>query len=162
MVWEVTTASAVRNRPDSKLIGGRWVLCKKGDVENPRIRARWVATEVNTGNDVTFYAATPPLDANRLLFSKYAHQRRKRGPKLQISLCDITKAHVNATPSRDLFVRLPKEMGLPSNHVGHLLRCCYGTRDAGSLWEGAYTQIVLGMGFEQGRSSPLRLSTSTT
>ena len=130
------------------------MLCNKGDVEHPKIRARWVATEVNTGNDVTFYAATPPLEAKRLLFSKYAHLRRIKGPKLQISLCDITKAYFNAKPSRDLFVRLPREMGLPSNHVGHLLRCCYGTRDAGSLWEDAYTQALLAMGFQQGRSSP--------
>ena len=30
----------------------------------------------------------------------------------------------------------------------------YGTRDAASLWEGAYTQALLDMGFEQGAASP--------
>ena len=147
LVWEIATTDVIKDRPQSKLIGGRWVLCNKGDIEKQKIKARWVATEVNTGNDVTFYAATPPLEAKRLLFSNYAHQRRRRGPQLQISLCDITKAYFNAKPSRYLFVRLPKEMGLPSNHVGHLLRCCYGTRDAGSLWEELYTSALIAMGF---------------
>lgn len=153
-VWEIGATDMLRDRPNSKLIGSRWVLCNKGDVDSPKIRARWVATEVNTGNDISFYAATPPLEAKRLLFSKYAHDRRRRGPRLQISLCDITKAYFNAKPSRDLFVRIPKEMGLPSNHIGHLLRCCYGTRDAGCFWEDTYAQALIAMGFKQGNSSP--------
>ena len=45
-------------------------------------------------------------------------------------------------------------MGLPSDYVGHMLRCCYGTTDAGSPWEDTYTNALLAMGFRQGRSSP--------
>ena len=45
-------------------------------------------------------------------------------------------------------------MGLPSNHIGHLLRCCDGTRDAGPLWEDAYANAFVSKGFQQGRSSP--------
>ena len=119
----------------AKVIGGRWVVCSKGDLDHPKIRCRWVATEINTGDDLSYYAATPPLEAKRLLFSKFAHQRKSQGPNLQLSFCDITKAYFNATPNRDLYVKIPREMGLPSNSVGKLLRCCYGTRDAGAPWE---------------------------
>ena len=49
----------------------RWVLCNKGDTERPEIRARLVAREVNTYKDETgmFAAATPPLEAKRMLLS---------------------------------------------------------------------------------------------
>ena len=140
MVWEITSMDEALKTKDPKIVGGRWVLCNKGDLQNPKVRCRWVATELNTGDDVQYYAATPPLEATRLLFSNYAHQRRQKGPKLELSFCEITKAYVNAKPSRHVFVRVPKEMGLPPNTVGRLLRCCYGTRDAGALWEDTYPQ----------------------
>ena len=91
-----------------------------------------MAAEVNTGGDLTYDAATPPLEAKRLLFNKFAHRRRPRGPKLQPSVRDITKAYFNAKPNRNLYLKILREMGLPSNAVGKLLRCCYGNRDAGA------------------------------
>jgi len=51
-------------------------------------------------------------------------------------------------------MRLPKEMGLPSNAVAQQVRCVYGTRDAGKLWEDCYTQALEGMGFVTGISNP--------
>ena len=38
--------------------------------------------------------------------------------------------------------------------VGRLVRCMYGTRDAGAIWETCYTSCLLGMGFAQGAASP--------
>ena len=51
-------------------------------------------------------------------------------------------------------MRLPKELGLPRHYVGKLVRCLYGTRDAGSIWEECYTQCLVNLGFQQGKSSP--------
>ena len=51
-------------------------------------------------------------------------------------------------------MRLPKEMGLPPNMVAKQVRCVYGTRDAGKLWEDTYTQVLEGMGFVTGVSNP--------
>ena len=45
-------------------------------------------------------------------------------------------------------------MGLPRDVVGKLIRCCYGTRDAGQIWEDCYVTALVGLGFEQGRASP--------
>ena len=67
---------------------------------------------------------------------------------------DITKAYFNALPTRSIYVRLPKELGLPKNSYGRLLRCCYGTRDAGMLWEEAYSEILIQAGFRRGQASP--------
>ena len=53
---------------EGKVIGTRWVLCNKQDASDPDVRARLVAQEINTHPDDSFYAATTPLEAKRLLF----------------------------------------------------------------------------------------------
>ena len=51
-------------------------------------------------------------------------------------------------------MKVPKEMGLPPNTVARQVRCVYGTRDAGKLWEDTYTQVLEGLGFATGASNP--------
>ena len=51
-------------------------------------------------------------------------------------------------------VRIPNELGLPPGSVGRLVRCCYGTRDAGMLWEESYAQVLTDAGFTRGQASP--------
>ena len=154
-VWEGIEASSQRMK-ELKPIRTRWVLCNKGDALKPEVRARLVACEVNTYTDQTgaFYASTPPLEAKRMLFSEFATRRVRDGKPLQLSFLDITKAYFNGTPRRNLHVRLPSELGLPSNIVGSLLRCVYGTRDAGSIWEDTYASQLEKMGFVRGKASP--------
>ena len=62
-VWRLTSKEHAEQLPDSKIIGGRWVMTNKGDEESPKFRRRYVATEVGMQDDVRFYAATPPLEA---------------------------------------------------------------------------------------------------
>ena len=38
--------------------------------------------------------------------------------------------------------------------VGKLIRCMYGTRDAGAIWENCNTTCINNMGYEQGAASP--------
>ena len=66
-------SSTMHMIPGHVLVRSRWVLCNKGDQENPDMRARLVACEVNHGqkNDACF-ASTPPLESKKALFSKYA------------------------------------------------------------------------------------------
>ena len=49
---------------------------------------------------------------------------------------------------------IPKELGLPSKLVAKQIRCVYGTRDAGKIWESCYTEALVDMGFVQGSGSP--------
>ena len=51
-------------------------------------------------------------------------------------------------------MQVPKEMGLGSDVVARQVRCVYGTRDAGNIWEDTYTQVLINMGFEPGASNP--------
>ena len=74
------------------MLNGRWVLCNKGDLLAPDCRARFVACEVNVGDDLSFFAATPPLEAKRLLLSQWATQRTRKGKRLQLHFADAKKA----------------------------------------------------------------------
>ena len=127
---------------------------------NPDVRARLVACEVNHGTkDDAFYAATPPLEAKKLLFAKYADQPTKNGAPQRLSFVDIRKAYFNAIPKRNVFMSLPKELGLPGRWVAKQVRCVYGTRDAGALWEDTYRDALEATGFMSGVASPCIFTT---
>ena len=137
-VWQVSTMSQARADPDSKLVRTRWVLCNKGDEEEPDIRARLVACELNQGEEThgQFYAATPPLECKRMLFSGMTTRRTGRtGGTLKLSFVDVRKAYFNGIPKRKVYFTFPVEMGLDKSSVGFLVRCACGTRDAGAIWE---------------------------
>ena len=51
-------------------------------------------------------------------------------------------------------MQIPKEMGLPSHFVAKQVKCVYGTRDAGSIWEDVYRAALEDIGFESGIASP--------
>ena len=123
-------------------MGTRWVLCNKNDSADPDIRARPVAQEISTFADDSYYAATPPLEAKRLLFSQWATEQWRGGKRLKLSFVDVRKAYFNARPTRRLYVKLPCELGLGKEVVARLERCMYGTRDAGALWESCYTSAL--------------------
>ena len=60
-VWKfMSLAEAKRDYPNGTFLGGRWITHNKGDSESPKIRCRYVATEVARENDLAFYASTPP------------------------------------------------------------------------------------------------------
>ena len=50
-------------------IGTRWVDVNKGDDVNPEYRSRLVAQEIKTDKRGDLFAATPPLEAKKLLIS---------------------------------------------------------------------------------------------
>ena len=80
-----------------------------------------------------FFASTPPLEAKRMFFSKYANEPVKNNLKKELGFIDVRKAYFNGTPRRNLFVTLPRQLGLPGHWVGRQVRCVYGTRNAGTI-----------------------------
>ena len=46
-----------------------WLDANKGDAVHPNIRSRFVAREIAHERDSAMFAATPPLEANKLLYS---------------------------------------------------------------------------------------------
>ena len=80
---------------------------------NEQMRCRYVATGINREHNDAFYAATPPLDAKRMLFSRFAQRPAWKGKKMKLSFIDVTKTYFNAIPKREVYVRVPKQLGLP-------------------------------------------------
>ena len=155
-VWQICTKDDMAKYDDHIFVRSRWVMCNKGDAEVPDCRARLVACEVNkTGekNDL-FYASTPPLEAKKAMFDRYSQHARQGKHPLRLSFVDVRKAYFNGTPKRNVFMTLPKELGLPSHFVAKQVRCVYGTRDAGSIWEDVYRGALEAMGFESAVASP--------
>ena len=132
------------------------MLCNKGDNVKPDMRARLVACEVNKGGDRQdcFFASTPPLEAKKLLFSRFAQERKRKGKPLRLDFLDVKKAYFNGIPHREIYMSLPRELGLPSHFVAKQVRCVYGTRDAGAIWEDCYRDALEDIGFKSGVSSP--------
>ena len=57
------------NETGKNPIGVRWVDVNKGDNENPEIRCRITAKEFNNNKRDDLFAATPPLEAKKMIFS---------------------------------------------------------------------------------------------
>ena len=95
VVWEGVSVAEARADPNGKLLAGRWVTSNKGDLQAPDCRARYVACELNLADDISFFAATPPLEAKRLLMSQWATERRRGDERLQLHFSDVRKAYFN-------------------------------------------------------------------
>lgn len=126
--------SEAQANTEGEIIGSRWVNCNTNDV-SPDVRWRLVAQEVNLHANDSFYAATPSLEAKRLLFSDWASRQKVDNEYLQLSVVDMKKAYFYSVPDLNLYVRLPPELGMPRTMVGKLVRCMYGTKDAGAMWD---------------------------
>ena len=136
-------------------IGTSFVDVNKGDNVHPNYRSRLVATEVNRQAMLDMFAAMPPLEAIKALFSLCATastNRDRRGPK-KLAFIDIRKAYLNAPVQRAIYVRLPKEDHEPGM-CGRLNVSLYGTRDAARNWEEEYTRTLEAAGYVHGRASP--------
>ena len=82
------------------------------------------------------------------------HRTTPEWGEVETILCGCQKAYFYGIPDSQLYVRCPAELGMPENMVGCLVRCMYGTRGAGAIWENSYTNCLLDMGFIQGSASP--------
>ena len=56
--------------------------------------------------------------------------------------------------TRNIYMQFPRELGLATNLVGKLVRCAYGCRGAGHIWEECYRAALLAIGFVAGKAYP--------
>ena len=160
-VWELTTKEEARKQPGATLTPGRWISRNKGDNQPPNNRGRHVAAEVNREGapNAGCDAATPPLVAETRLFSKYASTPTSKGKQAKLRMFSITKAYVNAEPTRTIFVKVLKDLGPAKTVVGRLVMCCYGTRDAEMLREEAVQSCFANTSSEEDRRLPASSAT---
>ncbi len=68
-MWERALVTDCWKETGKAPIGSKWVDVNKGDATKPVIRSRFVVKEIATYKSDDFFAATPPLEALRLLLS---------------------------------------------------------------------------------------------
>ena len=127
----------------------RWVDVDKG---GGKYRSRLVAKEIKRYEDLSLYAATPPLEAIKLMIAKAASNRRRYG-MLHI---DISRAYFASLAKRFIVIEVPPEDRADPNVVEYavLEKSMYGTRDAALNWEETYVQALLGLGFVRAKYNP--------
>ena len=136
-----------------KIIDLKWIDTNKGDSANPNYRSRLVGREYNTYKDNSLYAATPPLEALRVILS-FAATVDEDGPK-QVMVNDVSRAYFYAAVQRSLFIELPAEdVEAKKGEVGRLNVCLYGTRDAAKSWQQALSSHLISLGFKRGKGYP--------
>ena len=137
-----------------KIIGVRWVDVNKGDATETNYRSRLVGREFNIGRDDALYAATPPLEALRLVIS-HAATHQSDGVRRMVMINDVRRAYFYAKIQRDVYVELPKEdEDFGTGKLGKLKLCLYGTRDAAKGWQETLSAHLEKIGFRRGRGHP--------
>merc|ERR1711888_573137 len=95
-------------------IGTRWVDANKGDDQNPDYRSRLVAQEINNHRREDLFAATPPLEAKKILMSLavtegVGYQRGSKDKGQKLDFIDVRRAYFHAPARRLVYVKLPPE-----------------------------------------------------
>ena len=75
-----------------------------------------------------------------MLFWKYTDRAVVDGQPMRLSFVGVKKACFNGIPRRNVLMEFPRELGLPPDKLGLQVRCAYGTRDAGAIWEDTHRE----------------------
>ena len=134
----------------------RWIDINKGDKVNPEYRSRIVAKDFKIDKRWDVFAATPPLEALKMLISLWMTEGigfTSNNSRMKMEFIDVRRAFFHAPAQREIYIELPEgdeEEGM----VGLLDKSLYGTRDAASNWEHAYSEFMEQSGFISGLASP--------
>ena len=157
-VWTKITRKEAKRR-GIKVLKTRWIDVNKGDAANILIRSRFVAKEFNTGEEAGLFAATPPLEALRLLISEAATMEQGRRREDQVIMVnDVARAFFEAPITREVCIELPTEDMTDEDReqdaVGLLKMSLYGTRDAAANFQREVGSFMQGIGFIRGKYNP--------
>ena len=144
----------------TKPIPTRWIDTNKGDEGNRNIRSRAVVQEtkgrstMGTSMAETF-AATPPLEALKVLLSMAASQpgvpRRKRKV---LGFYDISRAHFHSEVRRKIYIIPPAEDEAITTGLARLKRAMYGTKDAAQCFDSKASKSMNAIDYKPGVFNP--------
>ena len=153
-VWKrIPRTMAQRN--GWKVIQTRWIDVNKGDVENPNHRSRFVGKEFNDGAADGLFAATPPLEAIRLIVSDAATVNKRDAESKVVMINDVSRAFFEAPMRRNVCIELPAEQQNGKDEVGWLQMSLYGTRDAAANFQEEVQKMMRKAGFIVSRYNPV-------
>ncbi len=85
-------------------VGVKWVDANKDDNTKPEHRCRLVAKETEKDKREDLFAATPQLEAKKVLFSLLASK-----PEMCLNFISVVWPYFHAKARRDAYANLPKE-----------------------------------------------------
>ena len=94
-LYTKVTMAECRKQTGKAPISVRWIDVNKGDAERPNYRSRLVAREINTHKRGDLFAATPPLEALKLILAMAASGNK--GEVLMINAVSRAFFHAKAT-----------------------------------------------------------------
>ncbi len=128
-------------------VGVKWVDTNKGDEQNPEYLGRLVAKEIEKDKGEDLFAATPPLEAKKMLVSFWASI-----PGMLVDFGDVARLYFHTRTRRRVYVELAKADYEQGKH-GLLKKAMYGTSGAAQNWEMERTEMKVQAGFSQGLNS---------
>ena len=139
-------------RTGKAALKGKWVDVNKGDRARPVICCRWVAKEFATYKSVEFFAATPQMEALRMMTSYAASGRSHGRGGRKMLVINARNARLHAMADREVYVDLPPDQKVPGM-CARLNRCIDGTRDAPARWEAFLAAQLKHTGFVRCKAS---------
>ena len=115
-VYEERPIEECWERIGKKPVGIRWVIVNKGDDVNPNYRARLVAKKLKVDERLDLCAATPPLEAKKLFFTRAATARGKNANEYKLIFIHIKRAYFYAPETREIDVDLPEQHASPGKY----------------------------------------------
>ena len=99
------------------------------------------------------FAATPPLEALKLLISDVATVGVQGEADKILMVADVARAFFEADMRNELCVELPEEAKVEGegDMVGYLVKSLYGTRDAAANFQAEVRKFMEGVGFTRGK-----------
>ena len=142
-------------RDGCKVITTKCRDINKGNQRNPNYRARLDGREIKTDSRLDLFAATPPLESLRVIWSTCASNQDRQDP-YRIMSRDVRRAYFHAKATRPVHIEIPIEDFEPGDvgKVARLNLTLYGTRDAAQNWVKEYTTFLEECGFKTGLASP--------
>ena len=140
----------------------RWIDSNRGDDTDVTIRSRAVLQETkrrsNLGpNDIAAtFAATPPLEGLRLLFSMAmtGDVRTPAKNRRVLGFYDVSRAHFHSPAKRVMYVKtLPEDTSIKTG-IARMLKAMYGGKDAAACWDELAEKTLVTLGYKAGVHCP--------
>lgn len=106
-IWDLMSAEECWRVTGKAPMSVRWVDTNRGSEENPEVRSRLVARDFKTKADdwEDLFAATPPIEAERLALRRAATRRKGRQRWVRkLMFIDARKAHLNPRCEEEVYI----------------------------------------------------------
>ena len=98
-------------------IATRWIDVNKQDASNPLYRSRLVGKEVTTYNDMSLYAATPPIEALRLILHHASTDRNKSHLKTMTNDVSVAYFYAPIQEGQHIYVKSLRKTYFPGRNT---------------------------------------------